>query len=138
MIKIDLKWSHLTYITIYSSNRPKVFFKKGVLKNFAKFTGNTCARIFFLINLQDSGLIKELSLNQIKQTFWEDENLTLTSLTTLSQDRSSTKIVGGAKVSKKCRPPWLVDRENFRLWMAENGSSGFENFVFFQNIFKYV
>ena len=133
-----LAWSHLIYITIYSSSRPKVFFKKGVLDNFAKFTGNTCARISFLINLQGSGLIKGLSLKQIKQTSWEDENPTLTSLTTLSQCRSSTKIVVDAKVSKKCRPPWLADGKNFRLWKAENGSSGFENFVFFRSIFKYV
>ena len=31
---------------------PEVFCKKGVLRNFAKFTGNTCARDSFLIKLQ--------------------------------------------------------------------------------------
>ena len=29
------------------------------------------------------------------------------------QGRSSTKVIGGAKVWKKCRPPWLADGENF-------------------------
>ena len=36
----------------YRSSRPEVFCEKGVLKNFAKFTGNTCARVSFLIKLQ--------------------------------------------------------------------------------------
>ena len=31
---------------------PEIFYKKGVLKNLAKFTGNTCARVSFLIKLQ--------------------------------------------------------------------------------------
>ena len=34
------------------SSRPNVFCKKGVLRNFAKFTGNTCARVSILIKLQ--------------------------------------------------------------------------------------
>ena len=29
------------------SSRPKVFCKKRVLRNLAKFTGNTCARVSF-------------------------------------------------------------------------------------------
>ena len=29
-----------------------MFCEKGVLRNFAKFTGNTCARVSFLIKLQ--------------------------------------------------------------------------------------
>ena len=28
-----------------------------------------------------------------------------------TQGRSSTKVVGGANVPKKCRPPWLADGE---------------------------
>ena len=34
------------------SSPPEVFPKKGVLRSFAKFTGNTCARDSFLINMQ--------------------------------------------------------------------------------------
>ena len=36
----------------------------------------------------------------------------------LDQGRSSTKIVGGAKVSKKFQPPWLADGESFRFRMT--------------------
>ena len=36
------------------SSHPEVFCKKAVLRNFAKFTGNTCARVSFLIKLQAS------------------------------------------------------------------------------------
>ena len=35
---------------------PEVFHKKAVLKNFTKFTGNTCTRVSFLIKLQACGL----------------------------------------------------------------------------------
>ena len=34
------------------SSRPEMFCKKGVLRNFAKFTGNGCARATFLMTLQ--------------------------------------------------------------------------------------
>ena len=34
-----------------------------------------------------------------------------------NQGRSTTKIIGEAKVWKKW-PPWLADGENFRFWMA--------------------
>ena len=34
------------------SNRPEVFYKKGVLKNFAKFTGKHLCRNLFLIKLK--------------------------------------------------------------------------------------
>ena len=36
------------------SSHPDVFCKKGVLRKFAKFTGNICAGVSFLIKLQDS------------------------------------------------------------------------------------
>ena len=36
----------------YRSSRPEKFCKKGVLRNFAKFQENTCARVSFLIKLQ--------------------------------------------------------------------------------------
>ena len=36
------------------SSHPEVFCKKGVFRNFAKLTGNTCARVSFLIKLQQS------------------------------------------------------------------------------------
>ena len=38
----------------YRSSRSQIFFKIGALKNFAKFSGNTCARVSFLIKLQAS------------------------------------------------------------------------------------
>ena len=37
---------------ISRSSRPKVFCKKGILRNFAKFTENTYARVSFLMKLQ--------------------------------------------------------------------------------------
>ena len=40
------------------SSRPKVFYKKGVLRNFAKFT---CARVSFLIKLQKETLAQVFS-----------------------------------------------------------------------------
>ena len=36
----------------YQKQPPKVFYIKSILKKFAKFKGNTCARVSFLINLQ--------------------------------------------------------------------------------------
>ena len=38
---------------------PEVFYKKGTLKNFAKFTGKHCARVCFLRKLQASGVFCE-------------------------------------------------------------------------------
>ena len=38
------------------SNRPEVFCKKSVLRNFAKFTGKHLCQNLFLIKLQASGL----------------------------------------------------------------------------------
>ena len=35
---------------------PDVLYKKGVIKNFAKFTGNTCVGVSFLTKLQVLGL----------------------------------------------------------------------------------
>ena len=40
------------YDLIVRNSRPEVCCKKGAPKNFAKFTGNTCARVSFLIKLQ--------------------------------------------------------------------------------------
>ena len=40
----------------YRSNRREVFCKKGVVKNFAKFTGKHLLPAFFLIKLQAGGL----------------------------------------------------------------------------------
>ena len=37
------------------SNRPEVFYKKGVLKNVPNSQKNICARAFFLIKLQALG-----------------------------------------------------------------------------------
>ena len=44
---------------------PEVSHKKGALKNFAKFTENTCARGSFLIKLQASDFIKNETLVQV-------------------------------------------------------------------------
>ena len=38
-------------VNIFRSSRPEVFCKEGILRNFTKFTGNTCARVSFLIKL---------------------------------------------------------------------------------------
>ena len=39
---------HLISVTLFRSSRPKVFCKKGVLRNFAKFTGkHLCQSLFF-------------------------------------------------------------------------------------------
>ena len=43
---------HFLYLQKQSSRG--VLCKKGVLRNFAKFTGNTCARVSFLIKLKAS------------------------------------------------------------------------------------
>ena len=37
---------------------PEQFCKKGLLKNFAKFTGNTCARVSFLIKLNSTKFLR--------------------------------------------------------------------------------
>ena len=37
---------------LFRSSRPEVFCKKGVPRNFAKFTKNICARLSFAIKLQ--------------------------------------------------------------------------------------
>ena len=53
---------------------PEVFFKKGILKNFAKFTGNTCSRVFFLIKLHKvaCNFIKKETLVQVfSREFYE-------------------------------------------------------------------
>ena len=50
----DLKST--TGLAFIKKQPPEVLCKKGVLKIFAKFTGNTCARVSFLIKLQASGL----------------------------------------------------------------------------------
>ena len=52
---------------------PEMFFKKSVLKNFAKFTGNICASVSFLIKFQVSlcNFIKKETLAQVfSREFW--------------------------------------------------------------------
>ena len=41
---------------IIQKQAPELFYKKCVLRNFVKLTGNTCARVSFLIKLQAWGL----------------------------------------------------------------------------------
>ena len=38
----------------HRSSRSEIFCKKCFLRNFAKFTGNTCARVSFLLKLQNN------------------------------------------------------------------------------------
>ena len=46
--RIDKKWVKWFVVTRNRSNHLGVFFKKGVLENFAKFTGNyLCRSVFF-------------------------------------------------------------------------------------------
>ena len=40
----------------FRSSRAGVFCKRGVLRNLAKFTRKTCARVSFLVKLQASSL----------------------------------------------------------------------------------
>ena len=49
------------------SSRPEVFCKKGVLRNFAKFTGKTCARVSFFNKVAGKvcNFIKKESLAQV-------------------------------------------------------------------------
>ena len=49
------------------SSRPEMFCKRVTLRTFAKFTGNTCARVSFLINLQfiACNFIKKETLAQV-------------------------------------------------------------------------
>ena len=60
------------FVSIYlgRSSRPEVFCKKGVLRNIAKLTENTCARVSFLIKLQASAkkqtLVQVFSENFVK------------------------------------------------------------------------
>ena len=62
IITSDLKFK----LIISRGSCPEVFCKKGVLRNFAKFTSqeNTCARVSFLINLQ-ADFIKKQTLTQV-------------------------------------------------------------------------
>ena len=47
-----IKSIYISILITHRSNRREVFCKKSVLRNFAKFTRNTCARVSFLIKLQ--------------------------------------------------------------------------------------
>ena len=48
--------THLQILTTIRSSRPKVFSKKGVLGNFAKFIGKHLCQSLFVIKLPASGL----------------------------------------------------------------------------------
>ena len=39
-------------VNTYGSSLPEVFYKKGILKNFANSQENTCARVSFLVKFQ--------------------------------------------------------------------------------------
>ena len=53
--------------TLYRSSRPEVFCKKGVIRNFTKFTGKHLASVSFLIKLQAQvcNFIKKEALAQV-------------------------------------------------------------------------
>ena len=53
-----LHWFHWFLeksIFLKTQQPPEAFYKKGVLKDFAKFTGNTCAGVSFSIKLDAEG-----------------------------------------------------------------------------------
>ena len=52
MLECHLVISLEIYYALVRSSRPEVFCKKCVFRNFAKFAGNICARVSFLIKLQ--------------------------------------------------------------------------------------
>ena len=55
--KILVSLLRISLLCTYGQKQlPEVFYKKGVLKNFSQFTGNTCSRLSFLIKLQTLGL----------------------------------------------------------------------------------
>ena len=49
---LELNKSHVNLLNFFRSSRPEVFFKKGILRNFAKFTGKYPCQSLFLIKLQ--------------------------------------------------------------------------------------
>ena len=50
---------------------PEVFYKKGVLKNLAKFTGKKLCQSLFLIKLQDNFIKKETLAQGFSCEFYE-------------------------------------------------------------------
>ena len=74
ILKTYLQWINiiLRKVKIYNSfkpiqlrsSRPEVFCKKGVPRNFAEFTGNTCASLF-LNNAAGCNFIKKENLAQV-------------------------------------------------------------------------
>ena len=62
-------WKKVSCISwsMFRSSRPEVFCKKGVLRNFAKFTGKHLCQSLFLIKLQASVLnfVKKETLSQV-------------------------------------------------------------------------
>ena len=59
---------HHRFLTESRSSRPEVFYKKGVVKNFAKFTGkHLCQSLFFnkVAGLNPATLLKKETLEQV-------------------------------------------------------------------------
>ena len=50
---------------IYRSSRPEVFCKKGVLRNFAKFTGKHLCQSLFFIKVAGLHFVKKETLSQV-------------------------------------------------------------------------
>ena len=64
----------LRYENNFRSIRPKAFYKKGVLRNFAKFTGkHLCQSLFFnkVADLEACDFIKKETLAQFSCEFYE-------------------------------------------------------------------
>ena len=49
---------HFSLFSSLRSSSPEVFCEKGVLRNFAKFPGNTCARVPFVFSCEFCGTSK--------------------------------------------------------------------------------
>ena len=62
-VKYVLKTSCLKKNNKFQKQSPRVFFKKGVLRNFAKFTGKYLSQSLFLIKLQYSCEFCKISKN---------------------------------------------------------------------------
>ena len=99
---------------------PEVFHKKSVLKSFAKFTGNTCAGVSFLIKLEAFNFIKIETAVQVfsfefceifKNTFFRKHIRTNESEKQQDQGRKQTNIITSStdKLGVKklyCLKPW--------------------------------
>ena len=67
-LKNDFKWPKKALFLTSRSSCPEVFYKKGVLRNFAKFTGkHLCQSLFFnnVAGLRPATLLKNETVAQV-------------------------------------------------------------------------